>query len=91
MRKYIKLKKKELRECKNKDGSTNIVYCLTFKKGDIELQVNTKDVTDTGEANLKDIERQTRKKAKKWYKDNELTNKEVSELIDRDGEVITKD
>lgn len=85
--KYIKLKKKELRECKNKDGSTNIVYCLTFKKGDIELQVNTKDVTDTGEANLKDIERQTRKKAKKWYKDAE---KEVSELIDKDGDVITK-
>jgi len=86
--KYIKIKKKELRECKNKDGSSNTIYSITFKKGDIEETVNIKNVTDTGTVNLKDLERQARKKFKAYAKAYELTNKEVVDLLDNDGEVI---
>ena len=85
--KYITVKSRELKECKNSDGTTNNIYIIIFNKGETELQIQIKDIDDTSKTNLKDLERQAKKQAKRWFKDNSFTNKEVSEPIDKDGKV----
>ncbi len=88
--KYITIKSRELRECKNNDDTINNVYILTFKKGDIEENVYIKDVTDTGDTNLKDLERQARKKFKHYVREYEKleASKKEWEVLDKDWEVI---
>ncbi len=74
---YITIKEREILNCKNKDGSDNIIYKITFKKGDVQETVNIKCVTDTGDENIKNLEKQARQKFKIYIKALEEQELEV--------------